>query len=381
LNGELDGLLRISRGAEAYWHAKVNVDKSQAGKFPVLALEGLSHSSFMDSTMLPSAVKSGDIKPEVDEKTAHQTVAKAMMGFIGSVEGDKTTSEISADLFKFTDEFMAPLLEAMTLEGSYSMKAPCYDKTLVNRHAPTCMQGAPWSEKAQKIMGGKLSDKGADISTQDNFHRVYTVTPVHLPQINNSCPAHSEEGDSTCMLESITVTENFYNRLDQFDTGKTEIAAFEMKAKLMSRQSVQVKAGDKDSDFHNDDEVGSRCADINKESLQWALSKANQKAVARYNKHGKKLVIGDDLGPFNAGPLWIWKYLQFTDNADKTQTVVQSPMMRTPTTYPIAAAAGFHYCKLLSPFRALEWIYIDSQYDHNGLKSESAEVEELVAFL
>jgi len=73
--------------------------------------------------------------------------------------------------------------------------------------------------------------------------------------------------------------------------------------------------------------------------------------------------------------------LQYNDNADKTQTVLQSPMMRTPTDYPISAAAGFHYCKLLSPFRALEWIYIDSQFDHNGLKSEAAEVEELVAFL
>jgi len=40
---------------------------------------------------------------------------------------------------------------------------------------------------------------------------------------------------------------------------------------------------------------------------------------------------------------------------------MQSPMMRTPTNYLISAAAGFHYCKILSPFRALEWIYVDSQ--------------------
>ena len=44
--------------------------------------------------------------------------------------------------------------------------------------------------------------------------------------------------------------------------------------------------------------------------------------MARYNKFGKKLVIGDDLGPFNAGPLWIWKYLSYNDNADKTQTTL-----------------------------------------------------------
>ncbi len=64
------------------------------------------------------------------------------------------------------------------------------------------------------------------------------------------------------------------------------------------------------------------------------------------------------MGPYNAGPLWIWRYLNFEEKDG--QTVVSSPMMRTPDDYGIKAAAGFHYCKLLSPFRAMEWIYIDS---------------------
>jgi len=51
-------------------------------------------------------------------------------------------------------------------------------------------------------------------------------------------------------------------------------------------------------------------------------------------------------------------------------------MMRTPTDYPIGAAAGFHYCKLLSPFRALEWIYHDSQLDHNSIKNGQNIIEE-----
>lgn len=40
-------------------------------------------------------------------------------------------------------------------------------------------------------MGGKIDDKNAKISTDDNFHRVYTVTPVHLPQVNNTCDGSS----------------------------------------------------------------------------------------------------------------------------------------------------------------------------------------------
>ncbi|MFM8674137.1 MAG: hypothetical protein ACKOCA_03740, partial [Vulcanococcus sp.] len=32
---------------------------------------------------------------------------------------------------------------------------------------------------------------------------------------------------------------------------------------------------------------------------------------------------------------------------------------KTPLDYPIAAARGFHYCQLLSPAAAMEWICID----------------------
>jgi len=56
LSGVKDGLLRISRGAEAFWHQEKNIDKSQKGMFPVIALDYVSHASFMDSSMIPSFV-------------------------------------------------------------------------------------------------------------------------------------------------------------------------------------------------------------------------------------------------------------------------------------------------------------------------------------
>ena len=378
LNGELDGLLRISRSAEAYWHTN-NVVKDQADKFPVVALEGLSHSSFMDFSMLPSAVTSNDIQPEMDEKTGHNMTSNVIASFIASIEGDENAWTNSKNFIAYTIEFMKPLLEAMDLEGSYNLKPPCYNKSLINDNRPGCLKGSKWSEHAQRVMSGELYKLNAGIETQDNFHRVYTVTPVHLPEVNNSCLPPNER-TTPCTLESITVTENFYNRLNPLDTGKFENGAVEMKAKLMSRQSVRIAAGDKQADFHRTDEVGNRCGEINQEALSWALSKANPTAIARYNRYGKKLMIGDDLGPYNAGPLWIWHYLSYVDNANKTQTTVQSPMMRTPSDYFIKSAAGFHYCKLLSPFRALEWIYVDSQYDHNGIRVGQNQNQKFIIF-
>lgn len=84
-------------------------------------------------------------------------------------------------------------------------------------------------------MGGLINNNNIDIHTQDNFHRVYTITPVHLPQANNTC---SGDADSGCTLETITVTENLYETFDGFDTGFYPIAATEMRAKLLSRQKI-----------------------------------------------------------------------------------------------------------------------------------------------
>ncbi len=75
LVGDKDGLLRITRGAESYWHQTKNIEQNQTGKFPVVALEGVSHAGFMDSSMLPSAVKEKDLKLEVDEAVAHNMAA------------------------------------------------------------------------------------------------------------------------------------------------------------------------------------------------------------------------------------------------------------------------------------------------------------------
>jgi hypothetical protein len=217
-------------------------------------------------------------------------------------------------------------------------------------------------------MGGNIP-KNVKIVTDDNFHRVYTTNPVHLPQFNNTC-----SGTASCILNSVTVTEVLYES-DSFDTGMTPIAASEMRVKLMSRQSTQKAAGVTNPDFHETDEVGNRCAEINQAAIDWAYANASPLAKKRYDSVGQKLLVGDDKGPYNAGPLWIWTYMEYAENSDKTTMTLKAPMMRTPTDYFLSAAAGFHYCKLLSPFKAMEWIYIDSLKAHYNAKNASKTLE------
>ena len=85
------------------------------------------------------------------------------------------------------------------------------------------------------------------------------------------------------------------------------------------------------------------------------------------------MVVGDDEGPYNEGPLWIWTYMGYKDS-DDNQEIVQSPMMRTPIDYAIKAAAGFHYCKVLSPFKVMEWIYNDGIFESDGIANTELDI-------
>ena len=87
--------------------------------------------------------------------------------------------------------------------------------------------------------------------------------------------------------------------------------------------------------------------------------------------YGEYMTMGPDKGPYNVGPEWIWKPLVYTEVKNSTGGAVlevQSIMMKTPTDYYIKAAAGMHYCKLLSPARAMEWMYVDGLRKYYSIK-------------
>jgi predicted alpha/beta-hydrolase family hydrolase len=46
VGGTKDGLMRISRVAESFWHSHENIQTSQKDLFPTVAFEGISHAQF-----------------------------------------------------------------------------------------------------------------------------------------------------------------------------------------------------------------------------------------------------------------------------------------------------------------------------------------------
>lgn len=74
-------------------------------------------------------------------------VGEVMAQFIKSIM-EQGKPEISDKYMQSTAAYFKPLIDAMTLEGSYDMKPACYGHDLVNEESLTCTHGSPWVEQA-----------------------------------------------------------------------------------------------------------------------------------------------------------------------------------------------------------------------------------------
>lgn len=232
IGGELDGLARVSRFAEALFTQGRNSVQSFS-KYPIVIVPGAAHNSF--SSGEPSSfVKSNDMIPEVAEADAHKATAKHAVNFMNSLTGGAAFQED-----KFTIDLLQPMLDALVLEGYNNFKPPCYDNKLINPNVATCLHGSAWAAIAQTSLAG-LQDTKTVVQSDPNFHRVESVNPVHLPEIDNDC-----DGVSSCTLKTIVVVEAIYDKLLPMDTGLQMISASELKTKLVSRQNAWTRGGKK----------------------------------------------------------------------------------------------------------------------------------------
>ena len=217
-----------------------------------------------------------------------------------------------------------------------------------------CYCGTPWSQTvSQQTMAGYDGD--SKIVVNDGIHEVSDVEPIHLPYLWAECDG--QDFGVSCYVNVTTVTEPYYDVDETADLGLNPISAVELRTKMKCRQAMELAAGFPNVNFTETDELTNVCRDINQKAYNWALENASETARERFQKYGQPMFMGNDLGPYNAGPLWINYQLRFTDQEDSL--MVQSPMMYTDVDYFLPLAKGFHYCKLLSPARAMEWVYLD----------------------
>lgn len=245
------------------------------------------------------------------------------------------------------------------------MKRPCFQSEIINVPTPDCFKGSPWvEERALKHLVGDLDDPQVTLNNSDNFHRASTVYPYHHPQLESDCDDHS----GPCTINHISVTQNVYDKLNESELNTTPIAATSMRVKLKSSQSVHVAAREPEADFDLLDRKLTECQTMNEEIFDWAYAQAGQNAQDLYVNVGEKLIEQTDKEQPNGG-LWIIQELQWNEADDKSEMDNVSVALILPEDELIPIFKSMHYCKMLSPFRALEWIYVDSQYAFGGYKA------------
>ena len=361
IGGELDGLARVTRIMEEYYHRVLHSNEehkkmASAAAFPVVVVEGLSHMQFASGDP-PALVKDRDLQPEISYDEAHAIVGSLMASFIAVRLGDDSQQMAIDRALATTWTFVQPLVEAYFEEGFYNFLPPCYD----NPPSASCTTGCPWTETAQVIMSG-LNE--STVMVTDAFHPVSQLFPVyHHPKILNSCTG----GDSSdCFLNETSVTENKYD--DKADDGTAPTSAEEIRAKMNSRQAVWEAVGMQNVNFEVSDGP-SICKYTNEAAYNWTVKSVAPKTLARFQKYGEPLVMGEDKGSY-IFPEWALLPLEYTemkDDAGNSYILVSSPMMKVKTNFVVKLLAGFHFCKLLSPGRVAEWLYVDGLREHYSL--------------
>lgn len=399
LDGDLDGLLRLSRQAEAYFHQVEQPggpEDPKALQNPVVILQGLSHWSF-SSGDLPGNVRQNDLRAEHSQPEGHQMIGEAVSDYLAFLFGQSTGArQRVVTAVQKTGVMLKPLLEALKMEGYRYLQPPCNsdyptnptcqypkypDKSLLPPAGPPkplppadCTCGSPWVEQmAAPMMKGDLDVK---LIVKDAFHDVSDVRPFHLPHIFDPKPGSACSGPKECLINSTTVTMPIYDLKDQLDTGLWPITASEMRTKFKSRQAIMEAAGLKDVNFTETDGSNTGiCQSINQAAYEWALKHASPVALGRFQKYGQKLSFAEDKksGFGIMGPTWIHDSLTYTPSQDKKTVVVQSHYFTTANKnlgdVPFIQTVGYHYCKLLSPARAMEWIYVDGLKEFYGFKN------------
>lgn len=434
IGAELDGLCRISRIAEAR-HTQVDMATDPAASaqyFPVTLIEGMSHMQFASGEP-PELVLRRDLIPELSDDAAHKAVASDFAAFAKSRMGVASSTALLTERLEASYAMLAPLVQALQLEGYHQFKPPCYCEAVDEYgglefgtcpHEPGCQADAPWTVTSQAVMAGGV--KGLEVSVADSQHIVTEEDPsCHLPHIHdgsdpatgvthaNSVPSDNPGNGnsaplcahpSSCRLNMTTVTQAAYTsgtewdlwRLvlgdDAYDTGYLPISARELKTKMKSREASWQAANVTSADVGGtaitlealDSPEARRCAEVNAASLEHAYAMLPEKTRARYDAVGQKMVVkeGPDKKVCTAGPCWIWASLVYEDHGDDG-IQLWSPTFAEENKNPfpcgekgttdekyLPCPAGMHYCKVVSPARVVEWMYTDSMRLHNSLESQ-----------
>jgi hypothetical protein len=292
-----------------------------------------------------------------------------------------------------TKDLVSPICDAYEAEGSRRFNQPNQvggegEKSCVRGQ---CLGRSEWAKKAQEFISGKVP--GHTLNVTNNYVELsgspLTGKDFHLPTITN--------GSGSSQISINTWSQCYWNdffkeQFENFDAAISFTSAQEIGTKMASRQCTLIKgAGLMDTPFTVDSE-NDFCAQFNQLTYEWGLAHAPKRTQERFKQYGQKFKMGPTVMA-GGGPLWLWGKLKFEagSDADKTVTVTSSATVTSidywkqhfpfPRPSAVPDPGCYHYCKLLSPARVLEWMHVDGLRLKRALEPPSDTTPDLTSLM
>ena len=313
-------MTRITRVVQEYEKLTKDMATFYRGLYrtPVIFIEGANHAQFGAGTIWSEIDKGKDLKPEISDEEAH--------GVIGKYINDFLTVKFSS-LEDQVDEALNRLLEPF-LES-----AKKFQPFLDIRNLDTDGEESMWTVLAQMVFAGEYRDRVA-ISNKI----------AENPWFFGKQPSISLNHGNVVVATTALVTAKIYS--DSLQMRTDQESPLEVNMKLVAKEALwQALSGQNDTALRSEPNT---CASLNKYALFLALTLSTEHARERYFSVGRPIIVEED-AMRGANFLWAPSPLQTWE--DKDGLHVRSIAMATPKE---------HYCKVLSTYRAMEWVNIDS---------------------
>lgn len=286
------------------WMTLPNTAKYQT--YPVI-IPGMDESSYAWPYQITN-----DLAPEVSPEQAVSSIGTITGAWLDYVTGQSKSTEQLDSFSKATIALTEPFRAAYAIDEEWCAK--------MQLQLPGVPQGTEIS--VVKVPGYKL----------DSCHTKYAV-----------------KEDGSLKLTLCDYTSYTYNNKPPWEaqyTGAEEISCKfigeDRIAQLMNHTIPDMKAP----------EVVNRCKSLNELAFATAQGLVRQhwpQALDRFQIQGKKMVFSND-SQTHAGPQWLLEGLGYDDTA--TEITVQGTALIT--TLKSLIYPGQHYCKLLSPSKAID---------------------------